>query len=77
MFISGFVSVFDCSQSVHLVSRTGRADDSLYSLRSVNSLHIVKIAAWRSWFFSHKGFPRKNLCLVFDLDLHYLLTSGI
>ena len=26
--------------------------------------------------FSRKGFPRKNLCLVFDLDLRYLLTSG-
>jgi hypothetical protein len=25
--------------------------------------------------FSRKGFPRKNLCLVFDLDLHYLLTA--
>ena len=27
--------------------------------------------------FPRKGFPRKNLCLVFDLDLHYLLTIGI
>jgi hypothetical protein len=24
--------------------------------------------------FSRKGFPRKNMCLVFDLNLHYLLT---
>jgi len=25
--------------------------------------------------FSRKGFPRKNMCLVFDLYLHYLLTT--
>ena len=55
---SGFVSVLDCRPSVlytHLVSHTGRANDSLYCMHFVNSHHIVKIAGWRPWFFP-RGF---------------------
>lgn len=45
-FFSGFIFVFICRQStiqIRIVSYTEREDHSLYSMRSVNSHHTIKI----------------------------------
>ena len=49
-------------------------DNSLYSLRSVNSPYIVKIAGWRPWFFFAKVFLVKSVSRVRSY-LHYFLTN--
>lgn len=74
----GFVFVFGWTicPIIHLISYTGRVEMTHYILYVfVNSRHIVRISSFDVCsFFPTRVSHVKNVCLMFDLYLHYLLT---